>query len=418
MRCERATWRLATIVAFTLSLITFVATTARAQTHAGPVVAASAPAYHGYTVIGCLAAAQRIEGAFFRALDTVRDKHYPPEVPEVRDSAQRCLRLGGWTAASVEPRTLPIFYHLAVLADDSTASVQAIARMLGRAKSASDTLAILSDAAIAVDGPFRLVWPPLNVVIRTLHAMSNPNAAAALGHVYAFIALTGLGTGLFDDTTGLRYVDSLTATAARTSRDSAAQLQVAISVLRGQIQLMNGDTVLRNGTRVMVPPLSGSVILGPPGPYPVPHKIALIVFLPPGNEFEALPTVERLKAKFGDTMQVVVVANTRGYYRLRAPLDPSAEAQLLQHYFSDSLKVKVPVVLEETPLSHRPAPDGRAVYGLTASQQAYPNLAYLLVDGNGVARSGGMQWWISSEVHLVRRIQRLIAETSSRPAAP
>jgi len=215
---------------------------------------------------------------------------------------------------------------------------------------------------------------------------------------------------LISDSAARWYIDQMAASAAMADPESREAVLQGSAYLRNQLAMITGDTIRRSdGTPLTVTALPGEVIVGPPGTYPVPGKLTLVVLLPPGNAVPNRRALRRLEAKFGDSLHVAFVASTRGYLGLQASLDFSEEARLLRDYFADSLQVTSPVLLQATPIDHRPAPDGRIVYGTTESQQLYPGLLYLLVDGNGVARTGASQWWGSTEERLERSIARILA---------
>lgn len=102
--------------------------------------------------------------------------------------------------------------------------------------------------------------------------------------------------------------------------------------------------------------------------------------------------LRRLYAKYAGTgLQIVFASRTMGYY-LDDLVKPEAEATLIQHYFTDTLKLPpLTLAVWETPFTKRET-DGRKMATSTPNEDAYhPNpvipLPTYLIDRNGIIQA-------------------------------
>jgi hypothetical protein len=154
------------------------------------------------------------------------------------------------------------------------------------------------------------------------------------------------------------------------------------------------------------PALHGESLLGPPGPWPAPGKITLIVFQSATTR-QSVAAIRRLHARYGDTLAIVFVDKTLGYFKMQGPLTVPAEAALLREYYGKDLDVPGAVVLEHTTFVTRA--DGRVIPQPTANDMAYPQVGLALIDGKGRIRST-YPWAPSFEPRIERSINRILAE--------
>lgn len=81
--------------------------------------------------------------------------------------------------------------------------------------------------------------------------------------------------------------------------------------------------------------------------------------------------LRRLKRRYGGALEIVLVANTWGFFRLRPPLEPEAEANVLGWYFLNYLRIPAILAVDETPFVTRAAPDRRRFYQHSTVREAY-----------------------------------------------
>jgi hypothetical protein len=148
---------------------------------------------------------------------------------------------------------------------------------------------------------------------------------------------------------------------------------------------------------------------------------------------QSYATLRRLARRFGDAIDVTLVAQTQGYFRERPPLDPAQEAEAIRHYFLEQVRLPGTLIVERTQFTTRSAPDLRRFNELTANQRAYairrpldpympppPMLdVYVLAsDGTVVYAATGRQDRLSpkSERGIAAVIDALVASRSSSPS--
>lgn len=90
-----------------------------------------------------------------------------------------------------------------------------------------------------------------------------------------------------------------------------------------------------------------------------------------GDCYPAYAVLRRLHARYGDALDVVLVAQTDGYFRLRPPLAPAEEAEALHQYFLGELALPGALTVSSTPFTFRPDPDLRRVDKPTQNDTTY-----------------------------------------------
>ena len=112
-----------------------------------------------------------------------------------------------------------------------------------------------------------------------------------------------------------------------------------------------------------VPPLRLPFWFGPHGDssWVIPGKVSLVLVESTENfsysrDFGLL---HRLRARYGDALQLTIVSKTAGYVRSSPPLEPAQEADSISNYFQKYLALPVTVGVEQTPFQR--LPDGRRV---------------------------------------------------------
>jgi len=118
--------------------------------------------------------------------------------------------------------------------------------------------------------------------------------------------------------------------------------------------------------------------------WPVPGKVTMLLPEPsPGiSGYRMYAIIRRLHKKYGDALNMTVMARTEGYIHDSSPLTPAQEADSLRSYYHDFLKLPVTVGVEEMPFQR--LPDGRRVNTATAMDQIQLyGFGPLLVDQSG-----------------------------------
>lgn len=86
--------------------------------------------------------------------------------------------------------------------------------------------------------------------------------------------------------------------------------------------------------------------------------------------FSYYATLRRIARRFPD-LDIVLVAHTRGSFRLRPPPTPAEEAVLDSAYFLGALHLPGALAVDVTPFTTLPEPDGRRMDGVTPNQTNY-----------------------------------------------
>lgn len=107
--------------------------------------------------------------------------------------------------------------------------------------------------------------------------------------------------------------------------------------------------------------------------HPTPGKVSFLVFVgaPCGGRCAgAYAVLRRLEERFGDRLDIVLMARTMGDFRLLPPPTPAEEAELIRQYFLEDVKLSDALGVVSTPFLRLPDPDGRYF------EQGTPNLHY------------------------------------------
>jgi len=153
--------------------------------------------------------------------------------------------------------------------------------------------------------------------------------------------------------------------------------------------------------------------------YPRKGVVSLVMFVEERCGAACYPyygALQRLKGRFGDGLELVLVASTKGYFRQRPPLDLPAEAEALREYFLDRLKLRATLAVVNAPFTTLPSPDGRRFYNQPAlfaaydvqvdeSRQGHPPAFLIAADGLIVGRRDLLQ----DEVELEHLVADLLA---------
>ncbi|MBX6330560.1 MAG: hypothetical protein IRY91_01800 [Gemmatimonadaceae bacterium] len=136
------------------------------------------------------------------------------------------------------------------------------------------------------------------------------------------------------------------------------------------------DNVLLRGAGRPAPPLAGDYWFGRRDtmPRPAPGRVTLLAFVDHRCGVQCYPgyaLLQRLHRRFGDALDIVLVAQTFGYFRLRPPPSPSEEAEMMWHYFHDDLALPGVLTVSVTAMQQLPPPDGRYLPDSSANGRSY-----------------------------------------------
>jgi hypothetical protein len=376
------------------------------------------PSYAGYTALQCLAAGNRIATLAQRGFDTTRfTEEHNGVIPAAREAATQCLAAGRWNVRTIDPRMLDAFFQVSLMANDTATANAALARLFSLDRTPAEQIRRLVRLCneISVARPFN--WALFSATVRRLETIPDPHAVVAAAEQWLITTSVLANEHVVDDTTAQRAIDRAEQLSTKMAPEDRANTQRFAAFMRGQFARMNGDSVLANGSPIPVT-LNGQVILGPPGPYPVPNKINIVVFQS-NTTPRSVAALRRLAATFGDTIAVVFLRKSAGHYKLLAPLTLEEESHALRSYYADSLRAPGSVLLEDTPIHHRPAPDDRLVYGTTPNERAFPNTGMLIVDGTGILRNAYPQSWMPyMEIRLENGIEHILRKRRQARPSP
>jgi hypothetical protein len=307
----------------------------------------------------------------------------------------------------------PHFLKLLLIADRDSAFEAAVGRQLAEVRSAAESSAVLGAAAqqsLSVQ-PARLA-----LAEALAHRLDSLGPAAARARMEAYFHLSYLARRLRDSVLLARTAPRALAAAALF--DSASpSLLIKTAVAAGKMELgsprpidvlrdsgpdayvrfirshyesslvaqgLSRDSAARiaetdavRGAGAPARPLVGEYWYGRDnrtGQLPAPGRVSLIVFVDHRCGARCYPgysMLKRLGRRFGDSLDVILVAQTFGYFRLRPPPTPAGEAEAMRHYFLEELQLPGVLNVAVTPFKQLPAPDGRFVYSATPNDANY-----------------------------------------------
>ena len=363
----------------------------------------------------CLAAVDRIRARAQWGMrdDTLSlaDRDRGAEPSSVIAAAGRCgSHLTGERLPGV---SRPLFLKLLLIAGRDSAFEAAVGRQLAEVHSVAERGAVLGAAA----QQSLSVRPARLALAETLvHRLDSLGPAAARPRMEAYFHLTYLARRLRDSVLLARTAPRALAAAALF--DSASpSLLIKSAMAAGKMELgrprpidvlresgpdayvqfirsqytsslvaqgLGRDSAARiaetdavRGAGGPARPLVGEYWYGRgnrAGPLPAPGRVSLVVFVDHRCGARCYPgyaMLKRLGRRFGDSLDVILVAQTFGYFRLRPPPSPAEEAEAMRHYFLEELQLPGVLNVAVTPFTQLPAPDGRFIYDATPNDANY-----------------------------------------------
>lgn len=365
--------------------VLLLATGARAQAEHFPAPAGRAT-YSRYIVPEqCLAATRR-------AADSVRWGARRDTLPyDTRDTlpaaAVKTARECGarFSVAEVEPLSLPALRDLALLAGhDSVARAVTERRILAASDEPLAARAtVLGEAVTAYTSARPLRLDLAREYLRRLDAL-GPAAARERAQAHATL-INSYVVGMLDTTMLNEEVHALIAMlddlpdSVRASDPEywqAQELGIRMAAMQAAALREGPDVALarlreRGWTRGTMlgeraPAITAKYWFARPDsmmPSPRPGKISMVVYVDHACGVQCFPyyaTLRRIGRRF-PRVEITLVTQTRGYFRLRPPPTPAEEAELDRRYFLDELRLPGALAVDVTEYSRLPEPDGRRI---------------------------------------------------------
>jgi hypothetical protein len=324
---------------------------------------------------------------------------YDPAAPlpaAAAEAAQRCA--AHFPLAEARARDLPVYVELALLAGDDAGARAALDRRLAAAgpADAAARARVLQEAVRAYLDAQPARVEAAEACVRALDSLGATAATArraAWGELFdaalaamdtarfrrvgdAWLALAAAAPASVKQTRFfvldlIKRVEALSALSLGDSSTSAvaamARARVAAVLGVPAAQLPAGLTIGRRA-----PPLRGEYWFGRTGtgPRPAPGKVALLYFVEQSGARPAYDAiVRRVAQRFGDRVEITLVARTVGEVDRQFEPEPAGEAEATRRYLIDQAKLPGALVVATAPFARRPAPDGRII------EERAPNVA-------------------------------------------
>jgi hypothetical protein len=412
--------------------------------------------YAGYgSPVACLGVLMRINVTIgWNTLDTMPLDENDILPKAARDTTERCLRQfypSGPDVAKVPDHEVATHFFWGRASGNDSLAARAFRRALGQQKLRIDTTDLLWHGAYSYSSrPFRL--PVAQEMAKRLDALGvvgeRPMMIWNDYWVSQHDGPGGLAKTLFDttamkvETAGeLRNYEALPDTArhgaemtgimteaqsvllalVRNPRNDSAGAALrarAIEILgKDQQEGRYGEGLLLLGERW--PALKPDFWFNRPSAdsvFPRPGRVTIIQ--PIGIQqclCEAVfASINRIKQRFGDSVDILLVVETQGHWARRVQLSPAEEAGLLKRAVIDSLKLPVTLGVYTTTFIPHPAPDNRLVPQVIPEMKkiTFANSA-IIVDRRGIAQLAGV---LSFGAWNERPMMALLASLVSAPA--
>lgn len=363
----------------------------------------------------CLAAVDRLRArANWGARDdtlSLAERDRGSEPPSVVAAARRCsLHL---TGERLPAASRPLFLKLLLIAGRDSAFEAVVERQLAEAHSLAERVAVLGAAA---QQSLSAQPPRLAFAEALAHRLDSFGPPAARARMEAYFRLSYLARRRRDSVLVARTAPRALAAAALF--DSASpSLLIKSALAAGKVELgtprpldilsdsgpdayvrfirreyaaalvaqgVSRDSAARfaetdavRGAGLAARPLEGEYWYGrgnQAGPLPAPGRVSLIVFVDHRCGAKCYPgyaMLKRLERRFADSLDIILVAQTFGYFRMRPPPSPAEEAEAMRHYFLEELRLPGVLSVSVTPFKRLPEPDGRFIHGATPNDVNY-----------------------------------------------
>jgi hypothetical protein len=387
----------------------------------------SAPRYERYgTPAACVAAVRRLEvrARWGQNPDTLpynRAVTLPPAAVELARSCLRRFRPAAETPDSLARRNAPAIFRLAAMVGNDSVAASSLESTLSEQRLKADSLDLLFTAAAvsAAGRPVHLAlartlaarldrlgavgeratgWWMSQHQLPLQAALAELDSAAIAGEAAALLANIGalpkamVAAGIYD----VQFSGVQALAAEMLPAINAGQVDSAVARLirrGGEILTPGALEASRLGAALPLlgksaPPLAADFWFGRPAGdtlFPRSGRVTLVQYLDSRCSFCDYSVLRRLKQRFGDRLDLVLVVETKGHFRSHPPLDPAREAELLRAFYLDFHRLPAILAVSTTPFTRHPAPDRRRVDQKVPAVERYRyGAGGLLVDRRGI----------------------------------
>ena len=385
-----------------------------------------APRYDRYaTPAACVAGVKRIEtrARWGQSPDTLPYDTARPLPAAAAELARRCIarfRPTGGRPDSLARRNAHALFRLAAIAGDDSLAASSLRLMLADQRLKADSVDLLFTVlgTSATARPVRLArsravaarldtlgvigdrsagWWMSQHQLPLMAAQAAMDSAAIAGEAAGLLAnVAALPPSVRDDGTFDVQVSGMQALTAEMLPRLGGGIDSAIARLRRRADSILGPRALATSPLGSALPLLGKRAprleadfwFGrPPGDslLPRPGRVTLVQYVDPRCTSCDFAVLRRLKQRFGDKIDLVLLVATRGHFRSHPPLEPAREAELVREYYLDFHRLPATLGVSTTPFTRRPDPDRRRVDQRVPAVEGYRyGAGALLVDRRGV----------------------------------
>jgi hypothetical protein len=384
--------------------------------------AASPPPFASYPWPGtCVAAARRVVVGltYGQPFDTLPYDEHRRVLPRARATAAECLTTlspGGVRVPAAPLRDIPALFFLGRILSEDTLADKAFRRFLGSERNLDDSIQVVWYGMQAYTGGLprnpevsarMALWLDTLGVVGHRPYLPDDSAWSSQHASPGWLASARLDTAVMRREIGLQrknYADlppaARTGTAGMLIGVQSQELVLAL------LQHPRSDSLVRalkaKAVELYGPHQersqfgAGLQYLGetfpelhpefwfrrPVGPVPLPRRghVTMIQYVDPagGGNDNLVATAHRLKARFGDALDLVLLAQTHGHFDGRVQLDPAEEAAMLSRRILEEWKVDAVVGVYRTEIVPLPAPDNRLM------QQPIDELGQIMYGGGAL----------------------------------
>jgi hypothetical protein len=369
---------------------------------AGQAAAPAAPFASYPWPAACVAAARRVQVGltYGQPLDTLPYDENRRVQPEARATASQCLTTlvpGGARIQGAPLRDVPAFFFLGRILSEDTLAEHAFRRYLGSQRNLDDSAQVLWSGLDAYAGglPRNLeMTSRLALWLDTLGIVGHrpylpDDSGWSSQHAFpGWLASARLDTVAMRREIGLQWKTfQALPLAARTGtegmRVNVQSQELVLALLQhprsdSLVQALKARAVEMYGPHMERSQYgAGLQYLGErlPEPHPEywfhrpagdaalprPGHVTMIQFVDPASGMydDMIASAHRLKARFGDALDLILLTQTHGHFDGRVQLDPAEEAAMLSRRILEDWKVDAAVGVYRTEIVPLPAPDNR-----------------------------------------------------------
>ncbi|MGH7511359.1 MAG: hypothetical protein ACREOQ_00410 [Gemmatimonadales bacterium] len=432
--------------ATTAFLLTIVA--ARADGQDAKPAASGAPEYARYPTPGaCAAAVERVYGTATWGEDSDSFPYDPsrPLPAAVAAAARRCVErfLPAGGVAALSGKDVDAMFMLGLTAGDDSLAAAALRRTVARQRSKRDSTDVLVGALDAyLNGrPARLVlaqglarrldslgyredlppgqWSnPHSKVLQLAKAMLDSaamteEAEAVLAAVRALPEQERRGGWVLGAVLSTLSIDQLWTLRAYGPDSMFPRMKSQVTALLGPDALQTSPLL-----GLPAPPLQPDFWFGrepADSVLPRPGRVTLLIGCGGGACDNAV--LRRLKTRYGDSLELILLAPTQGRHGPYIPLAPQREAELLRDSYLGTHQLPAKLGVWITQYTSRPDPDRRRVSQPPASDFARFGMGGRLLDQRGIVLAPSADPRYGNEAFVTAMIDALLKRSRDRASS-